>query len=67
MPDAAVAARVITESVAWFAWHRREGRDSGLYDDQTARRTVIEFVCAALVPESVPERQTKPKEHESWT
>jgi AcrR family transcriptional regulator len=54
MPDAKVAARVVTESVAWFAWHRREGRDSALYDDQTARRTVIDFACAALVPESAP-------------
>jgi hypothetical protein len=54
MPDAMVAARVVTESVAWFAWHRREGRDAALYDDQTARRTVIEFVCAVLVPDSAP-------------
>jgi AcrR family transcriptional regulator len=54
MPDPMVAARIITESVAWFAWHRREDRDSALYDDQTARRTVIEFACAALVPESAP-------------
>jgi hypothetical protein len=54
MPDAMVAARIVTESVAWFAWHRREGRDSALYDDQAARRTVIDFVCAALVPDSAP-------------
>jgi AcrR family transcriptional regulator len=54
MPDALVAARVVIESVAWFAWHRHEDRDSALYDDQTARRTVIEFACAALVPESAP-------------
>lgn len=54
MPDAMVAARLIIESVAWFAWHRHEGRDSGLYDDQTARRTVIEFACAALVPDRAP-------------
>ena len=60
MPDATVAARVVIESVSWFAWHRREGRDASLYDDQTVRRTVIEFSCAALVPES-------PKEDESWT
>ncbi len=51
MPDAAVAARVVTESLSWFAWHRREGRDSTLYDDDAVRRTVVEFVCAALVPE----------------
>jgi AcrR family transcriptional regulator len=54
MPDAMVAARVVTESVAWFAWHRRGDRDSARYDNQTARRTVIEFACAALVPESAP-------------
>jgi AcrR family transcriptional regulator len=52
MPDAMVTARVVIESVAWFAWHRHEDRGSALYDDQTARRTVIEFACAALVPES---------------
>ena len=52
MPDAEVAARVVTESLSWFAWHRREGRDSTLYDDGAVRRTVVEFICAALVPES---------------
>ena len=52
MPDITVAARAVTESVSWFAWHRHQGRDSALYDDQTARRTVIEFVCAALIPGS---------------
>ena len=51
MPDAEVAARVVTESLSWFAWHRREGRDSALYDDDAVRRTVIEFICAALVPQ----------------
>jgi AcrR family transcriptional regulator len=52
MPDTEVAARVVTESLSWFAWHRREGRDSTLYDDGAVRRTVVEFICAALVPES---------------
>jgi AcrR family transcriptional regulator len=52
MPDVTVAARVVTESVSWFAYHRHRGRDAALYDDQTARRTVIEFVCAALLPEA---------------
>jgi AcrR family transcriptional regulator len=51
MPDAAVAARVVTESLSWFAWHRREGRDSALYNDDAVRRTVVEFICSALVPE----------------
>jgi AcrR family transcriptional regulator len=54
MPDAEVAARVVTESLSWFAWHRREGRDSTLYDDDAVRRTVVEFICAALIPEPTP-------------
>jgi AcrR family transcriptional regulator len=51
-PDFPTAARAIGELAAWFAWHRHEGRDARLYDDKTARRTVIEFTCAALVPEN---------------
>lgn len=58
MPDVTVAARVVTESVSWFAWHRHQGRDAALYDDQTARRTVVEFVCAALLPDSARVIQT---------
>jgi AcrR family transcriptional regulator len=51
MPDSMVAARVVVESVSWFAWHRHEGRDAPLYDDKATRLTVIEFVCAALLPD----------------
>jgi AcrR family transcriptional regulator len=51
LPDAPTTARVITESIAWFAWHRREGRAANDYDDDVARETVIEFAVAALVPE----------------
>jgi AcrR family transcriptional regulator len=50
MPDAQMAARLIAELVAWLAWHRRKGRDSGLYDDKIARSTAIEFISAALAP-----------------
>ena len=49
MPDAAVAARIVTEAITWFAWHRRNDRDAALYDDGVARRTVIAFVCSALI------------------
>ena len=52
MPDAAAATRVVSETISWFAWHRHEGRDARLYDDDAARETVIAFVCAALVPEA---------------
>lgn len=54
MPDSEVAARIVTETLSWFGWHRHEGRDSALYKDETVRRTVIEFICAALVPEARP-------------
>jgi AcrR family transcriptional regulator len=67
MPDAMVAVRAVGELAAFFAWHRhQEPRDAGLYDDKAARSTVIEFICAALVPESYPPNSV-PKEHESWT
>jgi AcrR family transcriptional regulator len=49
MRDAAVTARVITETIAWFAWKRHEGRDAQLYDEDTARATVVEFVSASLL------------------
>jgi AcrR family transcriptional regulator len=49
MPDAAIAARVIMESIAWLAWKRREGRDADTYDDAMVRETLIQFVCAALL------------------
>jgi hypothetical protein len=49
MRDATTTARLVSESIMWFAWHRREGRDANESDDETARQTVIEFVCAALV------------------
>lgn len=50
MPDFAVAARIVSETISWFAWHRKEGRDAHLYDDDAARHTVVAFVCAALLP-----------------
>ena len=65
MPDAMVAVRAVGELVAFWAWHRHEEpRDTGLYDDKAARSTVIEFICAALVPESYPPNPA-PKEPES--
>jgi AcrR family transcriptional regulator len=60
MPDSEVAARLVTESVAWFAWHRLEGRDAALYDDAAVRRTVVAFICAALVPQTVGETTAFP-------
>ena len=63
VPDFPVTARVIGELATWFAWHRHEDRDAALYDDTTVRRTVIGFICAALVPQSASEN----KHHEKRT
>jgi AcrR family transcriptional regulator len=52
MPDPAAAARVVSETITWFAWHRHEDRDAHVYDDDAARETVTAFACAALVPEA---------------
>jgi AcrR family transcriptional regulator len=49
--DAKTTARLISETIVWFAWHRREGRDAAEYDDDIARQTVVEFVCASLLRE----------------
>jgi len=51
LPDMAVAAQIVTETVAWFAWKRHEGRDASSFDDDTARATVVQFVSNALLPE----------------
>ncbi|MDA8043927.1 MAG: helix-turn-helix domain containing protein [Actinomycetota bacterium] len=50
LPNFDIAARIVSETISWFAWHRKEGRDAALYDDEAARRTVVAFVCGALLP-----------------
>jgi AcrR family transcriptional regulator len=54
MPDTHMAAHVVGEMAAWSAWHRRHGYDGKLFDDQTARRTTIEFVRRPD-PETAPQ------------
>jgi AcrR family transcriptional regulator len=50
-PDPAIAARALVECVVFFAWHRREDKDPELFDEETARRTVVELMCNAFVPD----------------
>jgi len=50
LPDLAVAAQIVTETVAWFGWKRHEGRDASRLGDEAARRTVGESVCNPLAP-----------------
>jgi AcrR family transcriptional regulator len=51
VPDLETAARLLIESVAWFAWHRRGDPEPGPYDDETAAETIALFTQRALVKE----------------
>jgi AcrR family transcriptional regulator len=51
MPDVAVAARVISETCAFFAMHRHTAPDTDLPDD-LAEETVVQVLCSAFVPAS---------------
>lgn len=48
VPDPATTARLVLETIAWFAWHRHGDPDSAKIDDQTARAAVVDFVVASL-------------------
>jgi hypothetical protein len=49
-PDAFLASRIVSETIVWFAWHRRGDRDRAVYDDQAARAGVVQFLVDAMVP-----------------
>ena len=50
--DAIAAARFITESIAWFGWHRKADPGSSMISDEQARQTVRELLLAAFVRSS---------------
>lgn len=50
VPDAATAARFITETVTWFARHRHNTPDSQMISDHDSLETTIHFLVGALIP-----------------
>ena len=50
VPDVAVAARFIVETIAWFAMHRHGDPDSAMLSDEACRSTVRQLVPAAFAP-----------------
>ena len=50
MPDAAVAARVVLETVSFFAMHRHTAPDSAGLDRAATRATVLAVLRGAFVP-----------------
>lgn len=51
LPDPEVAAYFLTESVAWFAQHRKRHPDAAMIDDRQARNAVRELLLAAFLAE----------------
>jgi AcrR family transcriptional regulator len=49
VPDTAVAARVIIETVAWFAMHRYGDPDGGKIPGDMARSTVVDILLNGLL------------------
>lgn len=53
VPDAAVAARLIVETITWFARHRYSDPEAA-FDAAVAEDTVVQFVLSTLTPEETP-------------
>jgi AcrR family transcriptional regulator len=52
-PDAVLATQFIVETVAWFAWHRRDHPVPITTDDGTVRASVHVLLAAACIPDEV--------------
>lgn len=48
VPDPATAARLVLETITWFARHRLGDADSAMIDDATARETTVDLLVHAL-------------------
>jgi len=57
-PDTTLATQFIVETVAWFAWHRRDHPDPIRADDASVRQSVHALLAAACIPDSVPSDAT---------
>jgi hypothetical protein len=52
LADPEIAARFLSESIAWFAQHRKRDPSAAMFDDQQARSAVRELLLAAFVPDA---------------
>ena len=50
VPDTEIVARLLLETITWFARHRLRDRDTPPVDDALARETTIDFLVAGLLP-----------------
>ena len=49
LPDVPTAARLILETVVWFARHRHNSPDSAMIGDATALETTVDFLVSGLL------------------
>lgn len=49
-PDAAATARLVLETVSWFARHRFKDPDGAAIPDEVAEETVVDMLVHALAP-----------------
>jgi AcrR family transcriptional regulator len=54
VPDVAIAARLVIETIAWFAWHRHGDPVPQPMDDELARDTVAAVLARGLLPGDSP-------------
>lgn len=54
VPDTALAARLVLETITWFARHRLRDRDTPPVDDALARAATLDFLVAGLLPHVDP-------------
>lgn len=52
VPDTALGARLVLETITWFARHRLGDRDTPPVDDTLARAVTLDFLIAGLLPQS---------------
>jgi len=50
LPHVPTAARIVLETVAWFAMHRHFAPDSATIADRDAEETVVDLLVHALIP-----------------
>jgi hypothetical protein len=63
LPDVPTAARLILETVVWFARHRHNSPDSAMIGEAAALETTVDFLVSGLLAPPAPATSTKPKRH----
>ena len=63
LPDVPTAARLILETVVWFARHRHNSPDSAMISETAALETTVDFLVSGLLAPPAPATSTKPKRH----